>query len=184
MPVGGGTGNIQKGHYEKAKAEQIRSALRTVTGWRSGVPAEKETMRQCSAEGIGERVFMEVCGVTIDFEKQNGYFFNANCMEGMKQFPDKYFDLAVVDPPYGDGGVHGNAPTEADSAEHSINTGKMKGGYWNRFGQRFDRYKQTLATEECSISRRNMEQAEQVEHGRRNSQKNHCVGCRPETGIL
>ena len=25
-------------------------------------------------------------------------------MEGMKQFPDKYFDLAIVDPPYGDGG--------------------------------------------------------------------------------
>ena len=24
-----------------------------------------------------------------------------DCMEGMKQFPDKYFDLAVVDPPYG-----------------------------------------------------------------------------------
>ena len=23
-----------------------------------------------------------------------------DCMEGMKQFPDKYFDLAVVDPPY------------------------------------------------------------------------------------
>jgi site-specific DNA-methyltransferase (adenine-specific) len=23
-------------------------------------------------------------------------------MEGMKQFPDKYFDLAIVDPPYGD----------------------------------------------------------------------------------
>lgn len=44
---------------------------------------------------------MEVCGVTIDFEKQNGYFFNADCMEGMKRFPDKYFDLAIVDPPYG-----------------------------------------------------------------------------------
>ena len=27
-----------------------------------------------------------------------------DCMEGMKQFPDKYFDLAIVDPPYGDGG--------------------------------------------------------------------------------
>ena len=26
-----------------------------------------------------------------------------DCMEGMKQFPDKYFDLAVVDPPYGGG---------------------------------------------------------------------------------
>lgn len=24
-----------------------------------------------------------------------------DCMEGMKQFPDQYFDLAVVDPPYG-----------------------------------------------------------------------------------
>ena len=23
-----------------------------------------------------------------------------DCMEGMKEFPDKYFDLAVVDPPY------------------------------------------------------------------------------------
>ena len=28
-------------------------------------------------------------------------FYNMDCMEGMKQFPDKYFDLAVVDPPYG-----------------------------------------------------------------------------------
>ena len=27
--------------------------------------------------------------------------YNMDCMEGMKQFPDKYFDLAVVDPPYG-----------------------------------------------------------------------------------
>lgn len=26
-----------------------------------------------------------------------------DCMEGMKQFPDQYFDLAVVDPPYGIG---------------------------------------------------------------------------------
>ena len=29
--------------------------------------------------------------------------FNMDCMEGMKQFPDNYFDLAVVDPPYGIG---------------------------------------------------------------------------------
>ena len=27
--------------------------------------------------------------------------FNMDCMEGMKEFPDKYFDLAIVDPPYG-----------------------------------------------------------------------------------
>ncbi len=29
--------------------------------------------------------------------------FLMDCMEGMKQYPDKYFDLAVVDPPYGIG---------------------------------------------------------------------------------
>lgn len=28
---------------------------------------------------------------------------NIDCMEGMKRYPDKYFDLAVVDPPYGGG---------------------------------------------------------------------------------
>ncbi len=27
--------------------------------------------------------------------------FNEDCMEGMKRYPDKYFDLAIVDPPYG-----------------------------------------------------------------------------------
>lgn len=29
---------------------------------------------------------------------------NADCMEIMREYPDKYFDLAVVDPPYGSGG--------------------------------------------------------------------------------
>ena len=27
--------------------------------------------------------------------------YNMNCMEGMKQFPTKYFELAIIDPPYG-----------------------------------------------------------------------------------
>ena len=26
--------------------------------------------------------------------------YNMDCMDGMKQFPDNYFDLAIVDPPY------------------------------------------------------------------------------------
>jgi len=26
---------------------------------------------------------------------------NEDCMEGMSRYPDKYFDLAIVDPPYG-----------------------------------------------------------------------------------
>jgi len=27
--------------------------------------------------------------------------YNMDCMEGMKEFPDKFFNLAIVDPPYG-----------------------------------------------------------------------------------
>src|SRR3990167_3543775 len=30
-------------------------------------------------------------------------FENIDCMEGMKRYPDKYFELAIVDPPYGIG---------------------------------------------------------------------------------
>lgn len=33
---------------------------------------------------------------------EHGYY-NMDCMLGMKEFPDKYFDLAIVDPPYGIG---------------------------------------------------------------------------------
>jgi site-specific DNA-methyltransferase (adenine-specific) len=29
--------------------------------------------------------------------------YNMDCVEGMKHYPDKYFDLAIVDPPYGIG---------------------------------------------------------------------------------
>lgn len=47
--------------------------------------------------------------------------FNADCLEAMKEMPDNAFDLAVVDPPYGDGLDGGGNP--------------------NRFGERFDRYK-------------------------------------------
>ena len=50
-----------------------------------------------------------------------------DCMEGMKQFPDKYFDLAIVDPPYGDGGGSGNGKTRAGSAECS--TGIARTGF-------------------------------------------------------
>ena len=28
--------------------------------------------------------------------------YNMDCLEAMRQMPDKAFDLAVVDPPYGD----------------------------------------------------------------------------------
>lgn len=49
--------------------------------------------------------------------------YNMDCVLGMKEFPDGYFDLAVVDPPYGGAG------NEFKRADES------------RFGGRFDKYK-------------------------------------------
>lgn len=31
------------------------------------------------------------------------HLYNQDCMEGMKDIPDKFFELAIVDPPYGIG---------------------------------------------------------------------------------
>jgi hypothetical protein len=44
--------------------------------------------------------------------------FNMDCMEGMRQFPDGFFDLAVVDPPYGGGACSqsGNVERERERA--------------------------------------------------------------------
>jgi site-specific DNA-methyltransferase (adenine-specific) len=33
--------------------------------------------------------------------KPNSIVYNEDCIEGMKRYPDKHFDLAIVDPPYG-----------------------------------------------------------------------------------
>lgn len=71
-------------------------------------------------------------------------YYNMDCMEGMKEFPDKYFDLAIVDPPYGGGGTQSDkagltggaqtmsAETAADSADGltSIISAQRTGGKW------------------------------------------------------
>lgn len=51
--------------------------------------------------------------------------YNLDCMDAMKEFPDKFFDLAIVDPPYGGG-------------EQSEFIGNRWDG--SRFGGRFDKY--------------------------------------------
>lgn len=60
-------------------------------------------------------------------------FYNLDCMEGMKCFPDQYFDLAIVDPPYGinvgktamGAGGGGVAPHRNRSAAN-LRTGRRK----------------------------------------------------------
>lgn len=40
-----------------------------------------------------------------------------DCMQGMKEFPDKYFDLAIIDPPYGMGERNTVEEIEADMSD-------------------------------------------------------------------
>lgn len=37
----------------------------------------------------------------MEYHQDNLHIYNMDCMELMKKYPDKYFDLAIVDPPYG-----------------------------------------------------------------------------------
>ena len=89
-----------------------------------------------------------------------------DCMDAMKLFPDGFFDLAIVDQPYGDGkggsgadrfgGMFGasidgtatrNTPHHHGitvSAERSTNTNENP--KYSRFGGRFDRYKTPFRT--------------------------------------
>lgn len=83
-------------------------------------------------------------------------FYNMDCMDGMKEFPDGYFELAIVDPPYGDASKNKGGGTGIDSVRDSTGTKIHKLG--NR---------RELVTELQGLA----------EHGPRNSQKNYIVGC-------
>lgn len=54
-----------------------------------------------------------------------------DCMDVMREYPDKYFDLAVVDPPYGGGGVILRDKNRQGSADASMPIKVTRtGGKW------------------------------------------------------
>ena len=63
---------------------------------------------------------------------------NADCVQAMKQYPDGYFDLAVVDPPYGGGGVSVQAPgrDEVRRTVRPIQACRTGGGWAAKFGKK------------------------------------------------
>lgn len=63
---------------------------------------------------------MEINGTDVNFEQFESAFILGDCIEGMRSIPDNYFDLAIVDPPYGGGNGSCEPP--------------------NRFGGRFAKY--------------------------------------------
>ena len=58
---------------------------------------------------------------------------NEDCMEGMARYPDKYFDLAIVDPPYGIGGGVDNRKAIETKSGNNLRRLSRKGGMeWDR----------------------------------------------------
>ena len=110
--------------------------------------------------------------------------FNMDCLEAMRQMEDNAFDLAVVDPPYGDGG------------------GSFNGALVGRFGGRFEKYHlsdsqtvnvererereptTTVKTPHIRPAQVGQELRESAAVGARNTEKNYFVGRSAETGIF
>jgi len=70
-------------------------------------------------------------------------FIRGDCLEYMRKTPDKLYDLAIVDPPYGDGLRAGEA----------VKNGETLMPAESRFGGRFDKYKRTA---DCWTDRRSV----------------------------
>lgn len=80
-------------------------------------------------------------------------FYNMDCMEGMRQFPDKFFDLAIVDPVYGDVTAGGYM---TNNKGQRIGTGKanQKGyyaGLWSQEKTGEDYFKELLRVSKNQI---------------------------------
>ena len=64
-------------------------------------------------------------------------FYNMDCMDALKEYPDGYFDLAVVDPPYGDGNSGGVLPIHSGRMVQPVQAdGKSRGREGRAKGER------------------------------------------------
>lgn len=90
--------------------------------------------------------------------------YNMDSMELMKRYPDNYFQLAVVDPPYGEG--------KSVRSDSSGGTWKRTDG--SRFGGRFDRYNPTAKKVRGGAQKYHA--PEQAEDGRQSTLKKLWLG--------
>ena len=87
--------------------------------------------------------------------------FCMDCMEALKTLPDNAFDLAVVDPPYGDALEHTHTHTHGRLRFHGGS--KNPNDPWNKYLRPLQ---------------------ERAAHGLQSTEKNCGVGRSAETGIL
>ena len=77
-------------------------------------------------------------------------FYNMDCMEGMKQFPDNYFDLAMVDPVYGDV-TQGGYMKNLDSTSKLARPTQYHLGLWNQEKTGAEYFKELLRVSKQQI---------------------------------
>lgn len=84
--------------------------------------------------------FTDEDGVTQTVQDENMcHAYHADCMKFMRSCPDKFFDLAVVDPPYGSACDAGGVLGGVDSEDGLTATKKVcrTGGKWAaKFGKK------------------------------------------------
>ena len=80
----------------------------------------------------------------MEYKNHNGYvrigkadIYNMDCMEALKQTPDKYYDLCICDPPYGIGQHGGTCRSKFVKQKNGSKIFCADGGYekkdWDNF---------------------------------------------------
>lgn len=75
--------------------------------------------------------------------------YNMDCMIGMKEFPDKYFELAIVDPPYFKGVANGDYFHSHVKHNRKHNVGNIT--HWNNGIPKQDYYNELLRVSKHQI---------------------------------
>ena len=64
--------------------------------------------------------------ITEEKDNMSIIYTNEDCMIGMARYPDKYFDLSIVDPPYGIGCMSMNYTTSGSVRFHGYSAARRK----------------------------------------------------------
>ena len=88
------------------------------------------------------------------FVKNNLNLYNMDCMDLMQKYPDNYFDLAIVDPPYGIGKFTCESSTDKNGKRRqkklkwSLKKGIWKQMEWLRINFPDSFWKENIPSEE------------------------------------
>lgn len=92
-------------------------------------------------------MIVDIKGHEYDTDKPESIFINADCMEYLPLFPDNYFDLAIVDPPYGIGADKFNNGAGLKDHGNGSTTKKLR---LNRMGVNSHLKDRSIAKFNCS----------------------------------